>query len=134
MPLLLHFFSTYHPPTHTTHNKTHLQLTSKSLPPSPLPPEKSHPKPLTLFTSKASNNDSSKDEDVHVPDYEALARNIQNRASRHVGTATLEVRHFHEFFGTRVLVVKKIRDLLKRDSPSPPRRAAQSICFGPSIL
>jgi hypothetical protein len=54
-----------------------------------------------------------------MPDFEALARNIQNRASRHVGTATTEARHFHEFFGTSLLVVKKTWELLERDSLLP---------------
>jgi hypothetical protein len=32
-----------------------------------------------------------------MPDFEALARDIQNRASHGVGAATTETRHFREF-------------------------------------
>jgi hypothetical protein len=66
-----------------------------------------------------SDDDISEDEPGHMPDFEALARDIQNRASRHVGTATTEARHFNEFFGTSVLVVEKTWELLKRDSLLP---------------
>jgi hypothetical protein len=54
-----------------------------------------------------------------MPDFEALARDIQNRASRRVGAATTETRHFREFFGTSVLVVEKTWELLERDSLLP---------------
>ena len=54
-----------------------------------------------------------------MPDFEALAWDIQNRASHRVGAAAAEKRHFHEFFGTCVLVVKKIWELLERDSLLP---------------
>jgi hypothetical protein len=53
------------------------------------------------------------------PDFEALARDIQNQALRRVGTVTTEARHFREFFGTSVLVVKKTWELLERDSLLP---------------
>ena len=52
-----------------------------------------------------------------MPDFKALARDIQNRASRRVGAAATETRHFHEFFGMSVLVVKKTWELRERDSP-----------------
>ncbi len=45
-------------------------------------------------------------------DFEALARDIQNRASCRVGAATTETRHFPEFIGTSVLVVEKTWELL----------------------
>ena len=85
---------------------------SPSPPPPPLPPK-------MMPTNEASDNDISKDKPGHMPDFKALARDIQNRASHHVGTATTEARHFREFFGTSVLVVKKIWELLKRDSLLP---------------
>ena len=83
--------------------------------------------------SKASGNNISKDEDVRMSDFEAAARDIQNRAaSRRVGMATSEARHFHEFFRTSVRVVEILRDLLLilRDNLVPETVAAQSICFG----
>ena len=54
-----------------------------------------------------------------MPDFEALARDIQNRASHRVGAATTETRHFREFFGSSVLVVEKIWELLETDSLLP---------------
>ena len=54
-----------------------------------------------------------------VPDFEALARNIQNRASHCVSAATMETRHFREFFGMSVLVIEKTWELLERDSLLP---------------
>jgi hypothetical protein len=54
-----------------------------------------------------------------MPDFEALARDIQNRASHRVGAATTETWHFRELFGTSVLVVKTVWELLERDSLLP---------------
>ncbi len=70
---------------------------------------------------------SSDDEDfsqyapghMPVPDFEALARDIQNWVSHRVGAATTETRHFREFFGTSLLVVEKVWVLLDRDSLLP---------------
>ena len=53
------------------------------------------------------------------PDFEALARDIQNGASHRVGAATMETQHFREFFGMSVLVVEKTWELLCRDSLLP---------------
>jgi hypothetical protein len=93
-------------------------------PPPPLPPPPLLPQKL-MFTGKASDNNSSKDEDVHVPDYEALAQDNQNWASRHVRTATMGVRHFRKFFGTSVLVMKKVGIWLT-GTPSPPEKTTRS--------
>jgi hypothetical protein len=54
-----------------------------------------------------------------MPDFEALARDIQNRASHRDGAATRETRHFHELFGTSVLVAEKTWELLERGSLLP---------------
>jgi hypothetical protein len=54
-----------------------------------------------------------------MPDFKALARDIQNRVSLRVGAATIEKRHFREFFGTSVLVIEKIWELLERNSLLP---------------
>ncbi len=54
-----------------------------------------------------------------MPDFKALARDVQNRAYHRVGTASTEVWHFREFFGKSKLVVEKTWDLLKRDSLLP---------------
>ena len=79
------------------------------------------PTPQTMSASKASDDDNNKYAPGHMPmpDFEALARNIQNRASHCVSAATTETRHFREFFGTSVLVVEKVWELLKRDSLLP---------------
>ena len=49
-----------------------------------------------MSVSKASKDDISKDGDVHAPDFEAAARDIQNWVCRCLGTAAMEARHFHE--------------------------------------
>ncbi len=54
-----------------------------------------------------------------MPDFEALARDIQNRASHCVGAGMTETRHFREFFGTSVLIVEKVWELLEKDSLLP---------------
>jgi hypothetical protein len=40
--------------------------------------------PKIMSASKVSNNKISKDKEGHMPDYEALARDSKNWASRHV--------------------------------------------------
>ncbi len=40
-----------------------------------------------MSTSKASNKDTIEYDDVHAPNFEDRARDIQNQASHHVGTA-----------------------------------------------
>jgi hypothetical protein len=56
----------------------------------------------------------------HVsPDFETLARDIQNRATRHVGAESTEKRHFREFFGAPIHVVEIVWELIKRDSLLP---------------
>jgi hypothetical protein len=65
-----------------------------------------------------------------MPDFKALARDIQNRASRRVGTATTKAQHFREFFGTSVLVIKKTWELLERDSLLPEGGRS---ALGPSL-
>ena len=86
--------STTHLPKHhtTKHNSNSPPTPSLPLPlpPLPLPP----PPQKLIFTGKASDDDSSKDEDVHLPDYEALPQDIRNWVSRHVRTAAMEVRHY----------------------------------------
>ena len=77
---------------------------------------------MSVSASKASDdNDFSQYAPgiMPMPDFEALARDIQNRASRRVGAATTETGHFREFFGTSVIVVKKTWELLERDSLLP---------------
>ena len=54
-----------------------------------------------------------------IPDFETLARDIQIWVSRRVGEATTETRHFREFFGTSVLIVERVWELLDRDSLFP---------------
>ena len=56
----------------------------------------------------------------HVsPDFETLARDIQNRATHHVGAASTEKRHFREVFGAPIHVVEIVWELIKRDSLLP---------------
>jgi hypothetical protein len=88
-----------------------------------------------LSSSKASNNDNDtiEDKDVHLPDFVDAAQNIQNQMSCRVMVATTEVRHFREFFGRSVLIVKK-NGSCSRETLSSQRMAPQIICFEPSIL
>ena len=58
------------------------------------------------------DEDDDDDFDVNDIDWEAAARDIQNRVSRAVGTAGREARHFREFFGTRVEAVETVWNLL----------------------
>ncbi len=77
---------------------------------------------MSVSASEASDDgDFSQYAPGHMPmpDFEALARDIQNRASRCVGAATTETRHFREFFGTSVLIVEKTWELLERNSLLP---------------
>jgi hypothetical protein len=68
---------------------------------------------------KASNNNISKDEGWHMLDFEELVQDIQNWVPCRVGAATAKARHFWEFFGTCVLIIKKVWELLDRDSFLP---------------
>ena len=92
-----------------------------------------------MSASEASDNDDDDDFSQYapghmpMPDFETLARDIQNRASHRAGVAMTETWHLHEFFGTSVLVVKKHGSCL-RGTPSSQRVAARSICFGLFIL
>ena len=77
---------------------------------------------MSVSASEASGDDNFNQYApgyMPVLDFEALARDIQNRASHRVGTAMTEARHFREFFGTSVLVVEKTWELLERDSLIP---------------
>ena len=74
--------------------------------------------------SDASNDNFIKDDDLgHIltplPDFQALARGIQNRGARRIGTDLMDARHFREFFGTNVVVVEKVWELLERVSLLP---------------
>ncbi len=62
------------------------------------------------------DNDDNNDNDVDDVDWEAEARDIQNRMSRPVRTTDREARHFCEFFGTPVDAVEIVWDLLVRES------------------
>ncbi len=81
-----------------------------------------------MSANKASDNKISEDKPDHMPD-KALARDIQNRASCHVGMTTTEMRHFREFLGTSVLLLINYGSC-SRGTPSSQRVATQSICFG----
>jgi hypothetical protein len=77
---------------------------------------------MSVSASEASDDDDfSQYAPGHmpVPDFEAFAWNIQNRASCCVGVAMTKTRHFREFFGTSVLIVEKTWELLERDSLLP---------------
>jgi hypothetical protein len=57
-------------------------------------------------------DDDDNHNDDSVPDFEGIARDIQNRAPRRVGTSTTERRLFREFFGTSLRVVIHLWELV----------------------
>ncbi len=69
----------------------------------------------------------------HVsPDFETLAREIQNRASCPVRVALTEKRHFRDFFGVPIHVVEILWELI--EGLSPPRRwPPEAPALGPSF-
>jgi hypothetical protein len=77
--------------------------------------------PTTAYFVDNDNNDDNNDDDVDDVDWEAEARDIQNRMSRAVGTTDREARHFREFFGTPVDAVEIVWDLLVRESLLPEK-------------
>ena len=93
---------------------------------------------MSVSASEASDDDDySQYAPGHMPmpDFEALARDIQNWASHRVGAATTETQHFREFFGTSVLVIEKTWELLWRDSllPAPRGWPPEAPALGPSF-
>ena len=74
-----------------------------------------------MMTSDFVDNDDDNEYDVNDVDWEAEARDIQNRMSRAVGTTDREARHFREFFGTPVDAVEIVWDLLVRESLLPEK-------------
>jgi len=74
-----------------------------------------------MMTSDFIDNDDYDDYDVDNVDWEAEARDIQNRISRAIGTTDREVWHFREFFGTPVDAVEIVWDLLVRESLLPEK-------------
>jgi hypothetical protein len=71
-----------------------------------------------------SDDDSISNEQLgHIltplPDFKALARDIQNRGARQTGTDRMEAQHFCEFVGTSLVIVEKLGELLDRESLLP---------------
>ena len=75
--------------------------------------------PITAYFD--DDDDDDYDVDIDVIDWEAEARDIQNRMSRVVGTIDREARHFREFFRTPVEAVEIVWDLLLRDTLLPDK-------------
>jgi hypothetical protein len=75
----------------------------------------------TIVKDDCSHDDSDDDKDDHgsAPDFEAAARDIQNRASKPVGATSSETRHFREFFKTSSLVIDKLWWLLVENDLLP---------------
>ncbi len=77
--------------------------------------------PTTAYFVDNDDDDDDDDNDVDDVDWEAEARDIQNRMSSAVGTTDREARHFCEFFGTPVDAVEIVWDLLVRESLLPEK-------------
>ena len=58
------------------------------------------------------DDDDDDEETFVVPDFIGLARNIQNRSSKQVGTPEVEKRRFKEFFGASLEVVEILWEML----------------------
>ena len=68
----------------------------------------------------SSNSDDELDNfGTPLPDFMPLALEIQNRATCRIGTDLMEARRFREFFGTSLVVVEQIWELLERESLLP---------------
>jgi hypothetical protein len=73
-------------------------------------------------TPSKSSDESSIDligPNDELPDFVEIARDIQNRASRQVGSEAKEARLFREFFGTSMRVVEILWELIVRDKLQP---------------
>ena len=90
---------------------------------------------MSVSTSEASDDDDfSQYAPGHMPmpDFEALARDIQNRASRRVGVAMTETRHFREFRNERARCRKNMG--VAREGLHPPRGwPPEAPALGPSF-
>ncbi len=118
-------------------------------PDSPLPPctPLLHPSAMTLTPSESSNKSSinSIGPNEDLPKFADIARDIQNRASRCIGSESTEARLFREFFGTSVRVVEILWDLVVCNKLQPrggaPGASALDVIFyegvpqaGPGLL
>ena len=74
------------------------------------------------YNDDESNSNSDDELDnfgTPLPDFMPLAMEIQNRATCRIGTDLMEARRFREFFGTSLVVVEQIWELLERESLLP---------------
>ena len=77
-----------------------------------------------MTTSITSDNNCISDGELGhmlapLPDFNALARDIQNHETWCIGTDAMEAWHFCEFFHTSLVIVEKVWQLLERDSLVP---------------
>ena len=71
-----------------------------------------------------SEGDVSEDKEEEEETEAALfraAREVQNRASRRVGTDSMEGRHFREFFGTNIFIASMVWDMLGQKGLRPEK-------------
>ena len=97
------------------------------------PPPPSATAAETMSASEASDHDDLTQYapgHMPMPDFEALARDIQNRVSRRVGAAMTETRTCGNFSRRACSSSKEYGSCLT-GTPSSQRVVAQSTCFGP---
>ena len=70
------------------------------------------PDPTTVHVVEGIGNEP-------LPDFRAIARDIQNRTQHRVGAGSTEVRLFREFFGTSLLVVELVWKLIVQGEHLP---------------
>ena len=84
-------------------------------------------------SDKDSNDDDNEDGDTKAAVFLRNARDIQNRMSQCMGTATVDDRQFRSLFGACIEIILKVWLMLWEDGLRP-KRASQSIYFSHSIF
>ena len=70
-------------------------------------------------SSEEDSSEEDSSEEFVVPDFLGLGCEIQNRSMRQLGSTLVEERRFKEFFGTSVIVVEILWEMLYEDGLVP---------------
>ena len=103
-------------PTHVHTHTPHALLSPINIRNQQSTTSQSHPPSFIFTTDQYDPNESMVNvvDDVvdELPDFPAIARDIQNQAKHHVGSGLMEARLFRKFFGTSVRVVELLWKLI----------------------
>jgi hypothetical protein len=69
-----------------------------------------------------------------MPDFEAVAQDIQIQVSHPIGVVLTEVLHFCELFGTSIHIVHILWDLLDRDNLLPENSLPKHLLWALYVL